>query len=614
MLSLYVRAAYERYQDAGYVWFDRLPKVCHILASTWPSCVPSDAIHKGDHDRVLGHIAAVPIVLKHELRDSKDISELKGLLSKADIASILCAPNMSWHCLDVIRSYYMEVSCHQDRLHDRTGFFFGPRMVRYQSQVDELEETLWKIDFLHKFSLSPAFIAMLNILIVIWVLLLPFILAESSGWFTILWVSLIGYGILGMHAIACELQQPFGTDLNDLDLDSIADGIVQDILFVQMNQKNGASDMIVRNDPHPTWSCNSEIADTGKAQREGRFRKHLALFLQFARLAVQAVPVTVIVASAIWATLATAGSWLVSRHWELPEGLKECDKWWCSRIAINADVKEYMGYPLFLLLAFRLYDSHFRYVHSLVIWQDRLIGGMGLFSNRVFMLYKPGSWHEGDVGRLAGHMAAFGVMLIGKLRGKNNGNKLREVVCEADAVRIERAHSSVYYCMDVIAGYLADSDRKLATNKPRETCSPLYGRVLMIQMNFLENQAQGCLKLVKVPLPFGYTTHLKVMLFLWILLLPLGLVESSGWVTILWVVVVTYGVVGIERWAEQLCDASGCDVSDVPLDDFCDRFINTIKTNMAQFVPDGSASLIFQDRGGFPRQGDEKDVTILDMD
>lgn len=67
----------------------------------------------------------------------------------------------------------------------------------------------------------------------IYCLLLPFGLAASLGWATPLAVALVAYTFFGLDALGDELEEPFGTDPNDLPLDALLhtlDGIVLDAL------------------------------------------------------------------------------------------------------------------------------------------------------------------------------------------------------------------------------------------------------------------------------------------------------------------------------------------------------------------------------------------------
>lgn len=55
----------------------------------------------------------------------------------------------------------------------------------------------------------------------IFCLLLPFGLAFSAGWATPLFTALIAYTFFGLDALSEELEDPFGTQANDLALDGL---------------------------------------------------------------------------------------------------------------------------------------------------------------------------------------------------------------------------------------------------------------------------------------------------------------------------------------------------------------------------------------------------------
>jgi putative membrane protein len=55
----------------------------------------------------------------------------------------------------------------------------------------------------------------------IFCLLLPFGLASAAGWATPLFTALIAYTFFGLDALSEELEDPFGTQPNDLALDGL---------------------------------------------------------------------------------------------------------------------------------------------------------------------------------------------------------------------------------------------------------------------------------------------------------------------------------------------------------------------------------------------------------
>ncbi|MEY4640153.1 MAG: hypothetical protein RLZZ227_147 [Pseudomonadota bacterium] len=52
-------------------------------------------------------------------------------------------------------------------------------------------------------------------------LLLPFALVASAGWATVLFTMLIAYCFFGLDALSQELEDPFGSEANDLALDAL---------------------------------------------------------------------------------------------------------------------------------------------------------------------------------------------------------------------------------------------------------------------------------------------------------------------------------------------------------------------------------------------------------
>ncbi len=51
--------------------------------------------------------------------------------------------------------------------------------------------------------------------------LLPFGLVSVAGWATPLFTALVAYSFFGLHALSEELEDPFGTGVNDLALDAL---------------------------------------------------------------------------------------------------------------------------------------------------------------------------------------------------------------------------------------------------------------------------------------------------------------------------------------------------------------------------------------------------------
>jgi putative membrane protein len=69
--------------------------------------------------------------------------------------------------------------------------------------------------------LPPAYSLMLLRFAFWFCLLLPFGLVSVAGWATPLFTALVTYSFFGLHALSEELEDPFGTGINDLPLDAL---------------------------------------------------------------------------------------------------------------------------------------------------------------------------------------------------------------------------------------------------------------------------------------------------------------------------------------------------------------------------------------------------------
>lgn len=599
LLGFFTQAAFGRYNAAGAVWGDSLRSILNQLPGMFLQHTYRGSMHEGDHQRIIGHIAALPLVLKLELRDSRDMREIMGLLPYSDVVRIQRASSMSYHCVDVLRSYWIKGASpyFSNEVHMDGGI---EKVAKHA--LSSLDGNVKELLFLKSFEIAPGFIVLLNALMGLFFLILPFVLAEISGWFTVLWVPIIGYGLLGMYSVAMELQNPFGTDLNDLDLDKMADEIVTDVLFAYQTQKAGHGALIEDIGATDFWYSESSWAKEVAKRKLFIAREKMSTFSKIkegALLALQVVPFWVVLGIAAWAGIAVAIAFVVSENFEQFGGNSKCAPWFCSAIAIDKNVMSYIGFALFLLLGSRLNDSHGRYGTAIVLLQGGIVATSRLFVSRFAAVYTAGNFHEGGLQRVMAHLVGFFLSLKGSLRGDTYEEELRKYLHEDDVRRILRAPNQVEYCMNVVRGYLAEGDR-LETNEPgRHSCGMVEHYYLIYLSMRLSAPATGCQRLQRVPLPYGYVQHLRIFLLIWVLLLPLSLVESTGWVTALWVGIIGYGVVGIERWAQELSDPFGKDMSDAPLDQLIDRAIAIVKTTFDRF-PNGMSDYIIVDRPAFP--------------
>ena len=100
-------------------------------------------------------------------------------------------------------------------------------------KIHGLVDILGKCERIKNTPIPMAYMYLLKFLINLYVVILPFSLVDEIGWFCIPLVILLYYILMSIVITAEEIEEPFGYDLNDLEMDKIA-----------MNIKNNIEDIL----------------------------------------------------------------------------------------------------------------------------------------------------------------------------------------------------------------------------------------------------------------------------------------------------------------------------------------------------------------------------------
>lgn len=398
-----------------------------------------------------------------------------------------------------------------------------------------------------------------------------------------------------MYNIAIELQNPFGGDLNDVDIDCISHATVRDVLKVYSEQREQHILLMEHAEPPSSWTAKRTqgIENVHEDPVKVQPPTGTSRFWHGARLAMLAVPMWQLALLVLWSGFCVVLSIVVAKRLDLAR----CEgQQFCQFAIIDEDIKNYIGFAVFFLIGFVVNDAHARFVMAQSVWQEGIVGTSHVLTNRLLQSFEPGSFHEGDVERMCGHVAAMPIVLALSLRRNSHAKcsmtqSLRRVVGEDDARRIEDATDSVSYCLDVVRDYLFFSERLEATEPKRNGIPTQEQFNCLLYVDALQSAAFQCLQISRVEFPFGYFAHVRVFLAVWLALLPIGLVETSGWFTMLWVVLIGYGLLGVLHWAQELTDPFGCDESDIPLDEFVRQAVRAVENNLPRFAR-GALSLV----------------------
>ncbi|GAB4338599.1 MAG: bestrophin family ion channel [Flammeovirgaceae bacterium] len=98
----------------------------------------------------------------------------------------------------------------------------------------------------------------------------------------------------------------------------------------------------------------------------------------------------------------------------------------------------------------------------------------------------------------------------------------------------------------------------------------------------LVNVQGACERIRNTPMPMGYALHLKRILLIYIVTLPIGFIDELQWWAVPTVMLIFYTMVGIERMGEEIEDPFGTDPNDLPFDGIDER----VTANMNTLISD----------------------------
>lgn len=180
--------------------------------------------HSLEKQRALKYLVAFVLTTKLHLRYHPALatspadfgSELKEWLTPTELTALQTAPTPPLEILlwlgICIQHLYDDHACDSNQ------------RWTLNDQVNELVGGLTSCERILTTPIPPAYAFCLQGITAIYSLLLPFAAVEKLGLWTVLLTVLVTWILWGVEAIANEIENPFGTDANDLPIDEICQG------------------------------------------------------------------------------------------------------------------------------------------------------------------------------------------------------------------------------------------------------------------------------------------------------------------------------------------------------------------------------------------------------
>lgn len=165
-------------------------------------------------------VAGFAISLKLSLRGSRDLAEAAPFLSPALLRVAEDFGNQPTAIAAAMTAWV--------RQHANEGIL-NPEMTRhFEAQIAELVNAQGGCEKIQKTPLPFAYVSLIKLLILVYLITLPLVTCERFGWWSPILVAVLSLGMFGMEEASVEIEDPFGTNVNCIDLDTLTITITRD--------------------------------------------------------------------------------------------------------------------------------------------------------------------------------------------------------------------------------------------------------------------------------------------------------------------------------------------------------------------------------------------------
>lgn len=203
--------SYERFWEARKQW-GAILVVARALMRQVEALLPDEA-HADLRRQVARRLAAFAYALKHQLRQTDAAADLQRYLGEA-LAAALAAARFQPQAVLLDLARQLAARHHGGEIGE----------VHWQSldkSINALADAAGACERIAGTPIPYTYRVLMNRTVMIYCLLLPVGLATTIGWLTPLIATFVAYTFLALEMIGEQIEEPFGTEANDLALDAM---------------------------------------------------------------------------------------------------------------------------------------------------------------------------------------------------------------------------------------------------------------------------------------------------------------------------------------------------------------------------------------------------------
>ncbi|WP_373542085.1 bestrophin family protein [Chamaesiphon sp.] len=221
LLVFRTNTAYERFWEGRKAWGSIVNHTRNLSRLIWVAIAEIEPIHLYEKEQTVKLLVAFAIATKLHLRSQPVDDRVAKLVSQLQFSKLQIMSNPPLEIAFWISDFLQSKQ--------EQGQISLYQMNELQTILNSLVDTLGACERILRTPMPLAYAIHLRQLLFIYCLLLPFQVVEELSWWTAPATALVSFTLFGIEAIGVEIENPFGTDPNDLPLDAICDTIHRNI-------------------------------------------------------------------------------------------------------------------------------------------------------------------------------------------------------------------------------------------------------------------------------------------------------------------------------------------------------------------------------------------------
>lgn len=221
LLVFRTNTAYERFWEGRKMVGGIIDIVRTLSRQLWVAIPVNSKLEQEEKYSAMQLVLAFFVASKLHLRREPANEEVKSLVSAKQYTELQQISNMPLKIAEWIGAYVEDV-------HDRKHLT-DTQLLACNGLIDKMVEYLGSCERILNTPMPLAYSVHLNHLLFLYCLAVPFQLVKDLGWWTIPAAGIISFALLGIEAIGIEIENPFGYDVNDIPLDKLSRGLLDEM-------------------------------------------------------------------------------------------------------------------------------------------------------------------------------------------------------------------------------------------------------------------------------------------------------------------------------------------------------------------------------------------------